>query len=97
MSSAAFTPEISDRICQHMNRDHAEAVLLYARTYGQLPEAHTATMQAIDAEGMDLMAEVAGSHLPLRILFDHVLVDAEDAHHTLIAMLKQARQGSLQS
>ncbi|NES93575.1 MAG: heme iron utilization protein, partial [Okeania sp. SIO2B9] len=27
----------------------------------------------------------------IRIEFDHTLKDAEDAHHTLIDMLKQAR------
>jgi putative heme iron utilization protein len=30
--------------------------------------------------------------MPIRITFDHVLQDSEDAHQTLIAMVKQARQ-----
>lgn len=48
-------------------------------------------MLAIDAQGMDLTAQVNGESVPVRIHFDHVLADAEDAHHTLIAMVKQAR------
>jgi putative heme iron utilization protein len=40
---------------------------------------------------MDLQVEVDGAVRKLRIPFDHPLKDSEDAHHTLIAMLKQAR------
>ena len=41
---------------------------------------------------MNLDAQVKGETLPLRIDFDHELADAEDAHHTLIAMLKEVRK-----
>ena len=34
--SDPFSPEVSDRICKHMNNDHAEAVLLYAKVFAQL-------------------------------------------------------------
>ncbi|NET45239.1 MAG: DUF2470 domain-containing protein, partial [Okeania sp. SIO2B3] len=50
-----------------------------------------AKMLSIDAQGMNLTAEVSGESLPIRIEFDHTLKDAEDAHHTLIDMLKLAR------
>jgi len=89
-----ITPAVSDRICKHMNEDHADAVALYARVFGQLPGVTAAQMQAIDPEGMDLLAEVEGTSQPVRILFDHCLQDSEDAHHTLIEMVKQARQQS---
>ncbi len=41
---------------------------------------------------MNLSAQVAGETVPVRVEFDHTLKDAEDAHHTLIDMLKQARK-----
>ncbi|MEX0271026.1 DUF2470 domain-containing protein [Leptolyngbyaceae cyanobacterium UHCC 1019] len=87
-----ITPEVSQRICTHMNDDHAEAVTLYAKVYGNLPEATAARIAAIDPEGMDLDTQVNGSNTSVRITFDHVLQDSEDAHQTLIAMVKQARQ-----
>lgn len=90
--SDSFSPEISDRICKHMNDDHADAVLLYARVFGHSPEASAAEMVSIDAQGMNLLTQVNGAQAPLRVAFDHVLQDAEDAHQTLIAMVKQARQ-----
>ena len=86
--SEIITSQVSDRICRHMNKDHAEAVLAYAQRYGNQQSATAATMAAIDQEGMDLTAEVNGETLPVRIVFDHELKDAADAHQTLVAMLK---------
>jgi putative heme iron utilization protein len=86
-----ITPEVSQRICKHMNEDHADAVTLYAKVYGNAPTATAAELVAIDPEGMDLKTTVDGSETPIRITFDHVLQDSEDAHQTLIAMVRQAR------
>lgn len=89
--SEPFSTEVSDRICKHMNEDHADALALYARIFGKSPDTEAAQMLSIDAQGMNLTAKVNGSSMPLRIEFDHTLKDSEDAHHTLIAMIKQAR------
>jgi putative heme iron utilization protein len=89
--SENFSAEISSRICNHMNEDHAEAVVLYAQAFGGVTDATLAEMLSIDSEGMDLTAQVNGEVVPVRIQFDHVLADAEDAHQTLIAMVKQGR------
>ncbi|MEM9924210.1 MAG: DUF2470 domain-containing protein [Cyanobacteria bacterium J06635_10] len=90
--SDEFSTQVSDRICKHMNEDHAEAVALYAKAYGDLADTTAAQMLSIDAEGMNLQAQVNGEEIPVRIKFDHTLENAEDAHHTLIDMLKQARK-----
>lgn len=87
-----FSAAISDRICAHMNQDHGDAVTLYAQVFGGVAEASAAQMLAIDAQGMDLSVQTDKATLPLRIHFDHTLQDAEDAHQTLIAMVKQARK-----
>lgn len=90
--SEIFTSEISDRICKHMNDDHADAILLYAKAFANTENAISAAMLKIDAQGMDLDVRDHNSATPVRIIFDHELKDAEDAHQTLIAMVKQARQ-----
>ncbi|NEQ27441.1 MAG: DUF2470 domain-containing protein [Microcoleus sp. SIO2G3] len=87
-----FSPEISDRICAHMNDDHADAIALYARVFGGAADAIAARMEKIDAQGMDLTVQTPAETTPVRIEFDHELKDAEDAHHTLIDMVKQARK-----
>jgi putative heme iron utilization protein len=86
-----ITPEVSQRICAHMNDDHAEAVLLYAKVYGKAEDAIAASMTAIDPEGMDLSVTLSGEATSLRIPFERHLTDSEDAHQTLIGMVRQAR------
>lgn len=91
MSQDVFT-EISDRICKHMNDDHSDAVVLYAKAFGNCPEASAAKMLSIDAQGMNLDVETHGTSQPIRIPFDRDLKDAEDAHHILIDLMKEARK-----
>lgn len=90
--SEPITPTVSARICQHMNQDHADAVALYARAFGSCPAAEKAQMLAIDPQGMDLSVTVGGNTVPIRIAFERSLKDAEDAHYTLIEMVKQAHK-----
>ncbi|YAF94642.1 MAG: DUF2470 domain-containing protein [Nodularia sp. CChRGM 3473] len=89
--SEQFSAEISSRICKHMNEDHTDAIVLYAKAFGGVTDATTAEMLSIDAEGMNLTAQVNQETVPVRIQFDRTLADAEDAHQTLIAMVKRAR------
>uniref|UniRef100_UPI0030131EC0 Ssr1698 protein n=1 Tax=Synechocystis sp. PCC 6803 TaxID=1148 RepID=UPI0030131EC0 len=86
-----LTPAISDRICKHMNEDHASAIALYAQVFGQQTDVTMAQMQAIDPTGMDLVVESEGGSKTIRIEFEQPLKDSEDAHQVLIAMAKQAR------
>eukprot|EP00808_Paulinella_micropora_P013266 g20436.t1 len=86
-----LTPEVSTRICKHMNEDHSDAVVLYAKVFGGASEVDKAQMKSIDAHGMDLTVEHGGASRTVRVVFDHPLADSEDAHQTLIAMVKQSR------
>ncbi len=84
MASDPLSEAVSDRICRHMNKDHGEAVLAYARHYGGAQQASAARLLRVSPEAMEL--EVDGANLS--VPFDHVLSDSEDAHRTLVAMLK---------
>jgi len=89
--STAFPAEVSDRICKHMNKDHADSVVFYATEYGGVTDVTTAEMISIDSQGMDLTISVDGTTQPLRIAFDHELADAKEAHHVLVEMLKPTK------
>ena len=80
-----------------MNDDHADAILLYAQTFGNSPEAIAAQMISIDPQGMNLSAQLRETTVPVRIEFGRVLKDAEDAHHTLIDMVKEARKSQVKT
>ncbi|WP_216905002.1 DUF2470 domain-containing protein [Synechococcus sp. CCY 9618] len=84
MANDPLTAAVSDRICKHMNDDHAEAVLAYARHYGGLSGAREARMIAVAPQAMRLEVDGALVEVP----FDHTLSDSEDAHRTLVAMLR---------
>lgn len=75
-----------------MNEDHADVIVLYAQAFGGLADATAAEMLAIDAQGINLKAQVNQEAVPVRIQFDHILVNAEDAHHTLIDKLQRKRK-----
>lgn len=84
MAADPLTSAVSDRICKHMNDDHADAVLAYARHYGGVENPGQARMVAVKPEAMQL--EVDGTMV--EVAFDHTLSDSEDAHRTLVAMLR---------
>jgi putative heme iron utilization protein len=84
MAADPLTPAVSDRICKHMNDDHAEAVVAYARHYAGIEAATAARMVAVGPEAMQL--EVDGQMVEVR--FDHTVSDSDDAHRTLVAMLR---------
>jgi len=88
MAADPLTSAVSERICKHMNDDHAEAVLAYARHYGGVEAPQQARMVAVRPEVMEL--EVDGQRLD--VAFDHTLSDSEDAHRTLVAMLRAMPQ-----
>lgn len=90
--STAFPIEVSDRICKHMNKDHADSVVFYATEYGGVTDVTAAEMVKIDSQGMDLSIQVDGTTQPLRIVFDHELADAKEAHHVLVEMLNPTKE-----
>jgi putative heme iron utilization protein len=90
-ATETITSAVSDRICNHMNKDHADAVLLYAQHFGALSTAEAATLLKIDAEGMDLQVTIENSLEKLRIPFPRPLADAKEAHVVLVEMMKAAQ------
>jgi len=80
-----LTPQVSERICKHMNEDHADAIALYARVFGQVEGVTQARMQAIDPEGMDLRVQVTGPYKRCGSASTTPSRDSEDAHQTLIS------------
>lgn len=87
--SETITKEVSDRICQHMNKDHGDALITYAEVFGKVNSVTSAKMLSIDSQGMNLALNNSDDQT-IRIEFDHTLKDAQDAHHTLVEMLKKS-------
>jgi putative heme iron utilization protein len=77
-------------IIEHMNRDHADALILYARVLGELP-AEAAEMVAVDRLGFKLRVRAADGLHGRRIGFPREVTSAEQCRAVLIEMLADLR------
>ncbi len=90
MTKEPLTADVSERICEHMNKDHKNAVEALASHYGGCSDPKSAIMIAIYPQTMEL--DVDGKRL--QIPFDHVLKDSSDAHQTLVGMCKALKNST---
>ena len=81
------------RIVEHMNADHAAALLGYARVHGGRPDVSTARLVAIDAGGLDLVVDAGRGEERLRVAFKQPLRRASEARGLLVRMAEEARAG----
>jgi heme iron utilization protein len=77
-------------IIEHMNRDHADALIQYARYFAS-EVADEATMVAVDRLGFKLRLRQGERLSSVRIAFPREVTTAEESRETLIAMLREAR------
>lgn len=91
--SSAHDPlgPIAAEAIEHMNADHADAVLAYARGLAGLPWAEAATLAALDAGGMDLLVEGQGRQTLARIPFEPPLRTPDELRPALVALAERAR------
>lgn len=79
-------------VLAHMNTDHADAVLRYARFFAGQETARAAQLTGIDARGIDLLVTMPAGTAVARVEFERPLAQPDDAHPTLVAMAKEARR-----
>ncbi len=84
MNSEPINQESSIRICNHMNKDHQDAVNAYAKYYGKIETFRSAKMISLSPESIQIQID----DQTLEIKFDHMLQDCADAHKTLVGMIK---------
>lgn len=83
-----------DRICDHMNAEHADDLLRFAQVYGEVSQPTSARMTGIDAEGVTLEVIAADDAKSVRIDFETPLHTPDDARRTLVDMALSAREAS---
>jgi hypothetical protein len=82
--------EAAVSIIEHMNRDHADALVAYARAFAA-ERADEATMLAVDRLGFVLRLRAGDRLHAIRIAFPREVRTAADARVVLIEMLREAR------
>jgi putative heme iron utilization protein len=83
--------EVGPGIIEHMNRDHADALILYARVLGGL-SAEAAEMVAVDRLGFKLRIRADDGLHGRRIGFPREITTAEQCRVVLIEMLGDCRR-----
>jgi len=82
--------DVAGDIIEHMNRDHPDALVTFARVLGS-EEADEATMLAVDRLGFKLRLQSGERLSGCRISFAREVRTAEDARTVLIEMLRACR------
>ena len=83
--------EIKDDVIEHMNNDHAETNLTYARVLGRMPDAGSARITDFDQFGISLLAETSKGSSQVQVFFLEPLRKTEDIRPALIKLLDYAR------
>ena len=83
--------EIKDDVINHMNKDHAEANLIYVRALAGMPDATSARIIDFDQFRVSLSAETLNGSSNVQVQFLEPLEKSEDIRPALIKLLKHAR------
>ena len=78
-------------ILSHMNEDHGEAMVAYARALAFMPEATAASMTAVDRYGFELAVTTPAGPRATRLAFDHEVTHPDEVRRAMVAMVKTAR------
>ncbi|MCA9620803.1 MAG: DUF2470 domain-containing protein [Myxococcales bacterium] len=78
-------------IVDHMNEDHADALVAYARAFTAAEAAEKVSMVSCDRYGFELSVITEAGPRPARIAFDEPVSTSDEARQALIALLRRAR------
>jgi heme iron utilization protein len=78
-------------IIEHMNADHADSLVLFARVFGGRPDTTEATMTAVDRYGFDVVAGGPAGRAALRFGFDAPVATAPEVRPAMIRLVERAR------
>ena len=84
--------EAAPGILAHMNADHADSMILLARSHARL-EATEANMTSVDRLGFSLRLKTNEGMKGARINFPHEVVTPQQTRTVLVEMVRQARVG----
>ena len=78
-------------IMDHMNADHADALVSYCRAFSRATDTKSATMTGVDRYGFEMSAETARGPRPIRLAFSQEIATPEDARREMVSLAKRAR------
>ncbi len=74
----------SERVCQHMNKDHIDSVHKYLKYYGNISEFKEAYLEEISSQFMKIKYD--GKYAIINFKNE---ISEEEIHETLVSMIKE--------
>ncbi|MGM0555458.1 MAG: HugZ family protein [Myxococcota bacterium] len=78
-------------IIEHMNDDHADALVDYAVGLAGLEDVDAAKMVGIDRLGFDLEVQTADGLERVRVAFEPPIEEADEVRHRMVDLVQEAR------
>ncbi len=88
---ANLSSEALESMRTHMNDDHGDAVIAYAKHFGGYDAVESASIVELDPLGITVEFVAEAREARLRIPFDHEILDSDDGRRTLIALLAASK------
>lgn len=85
-----LAPHTGD-IIQHMNQDHADALVAYARAFTRATDTDQAVMTGVDRYGFEMSVKTERGPRPARVAFGSDITTPTAARKALVALVKEAR------
>lgn len=79
-------------ILSHMNADHADTLLAYARALAGEPLAEAAEMTGIDRLGFEMRVKTPSGEKRIRLGFDDPVTTTDEVRRAMIALARAARE-----
>jgi putative heme iron utilization protein len=76
----------------HLNEDHADALLDMARALGDCPNATAARCLDADMTGLDLIARVDESEIPVRVNYGEPIEEPAGLRKATVKLARHARE-----
>jgi len=81
----------ADRIIEHMNDDHVDAMAAYCRAFSKAKEFSAVKMTGVDRYGFEMSVDTADGWRPVRLAFDAPVADAGAVRAAMVELVARAR------
>ena len=81
-----ISKETSDRVCNHMNKDHIDSVYKYLKHYGKISNFNKAFMEEISSKGIKIKYDDK-----ICVIYFKNEISEEEIHPTLVSMIKSIK------
>ena len=86
------TAAFADGVIEHMNEDHADAMVAYCQAFSRASDTTAATMTGLDRYGFEMSAETGQGPRPIRLAFAAPITSGDNARQEMIRLLQLARR-----